>query len=47
MKYVTPRYEQTTVETKDIITASSDKYEIEQNDNGSGNVIMKALDIFR
>ena len=47
MKYVAPRYEQTNVETKDIITASSDKYEIEQNDNGSGNVIMKALDIFR
>ena len=47
MKYVAPRYEQTNVEIKDIITASSDKYEIEQNDNGSGNVIMKALDIFR
>ena len=47
MKYVAPRYEQTTVETKDIITASSDKYEIEQNDNESGNVIMNALDIFR
>ena len=47
MKYVAPRYEQAIVETKDIITASSDKYEIEQNDNGSGNVIMKAFDLFR
>ena len=47
MKYVTPRYEQTVIEAKDILTASSDKYEIEQNDNGSGNVIMNALDIFR
>ena len=47
MKYVTPRYEQTVIETKDILTASSEKYEIEQNHNGSGNVIMNALDIFR
>ena len=46
MKYVAPRYEQAIVETKDIITASSDKYEIEQNDNGSGNVIMNAFDLF-
>ena len=47
MKYVTPRYEQTVIKAKDILTASSEKYEIEQNNNGSGNVIMNALDIFR
>ena len=47
MKYIAPRYEQTNVETKDIITASSDKYEIEQNDDRSGSVIMKALDLFK
>ena len=47
MKYVTPRYEQTNVETKDIITASSDKYEIEQNEDRNGSVIMIAFDLFR
>lgn len=47
MKYVTPKYENAIIETKDIITASTVKFEIEQNDNGSGNVIMNALDIFK
>ena len=47
MKYVAPRYEKTIVETEDILTASSEKYEIEKNDDGSGNIIMDALSIFR
>ena len=47
MKYVTPRYEQVAVEIKDIITASSDKYEVEQNNNGSGKITLKASDLFR
>ena len=46
MKYIAPRYEQTNVETKDIITASSDKYEIEQN-NGTGKIKMNAFDLFK
>ena len=50
MKYVTPQYEQAVIALKDIITASinqGSKYEIEQNDDGSGNVIMNALDLFK
>ncbi len=47
MKYVTPKYEVAVVETEDILTASSEKYEVEWNDDGSGNVIMNAFDLFR
>ncbi len=47
MKYVTPKCEVAVIETEDILTASSEKYEIEKNDDGSGNVIMDALSIFR
>ena len=49
MKYVTPKYENVLIEAKDVITSStaSNKYEIEQEDNGKGNVIMNALDIFK
>ena len=49
MKYVTPKYENILIETKDVITSStaSNKYEIEQEDDGKGNVIMDALNIFR
>ena len=47
MKYVAPRYEKTIVETENILTASSEKYEIEKNDDRSGNIIMDALSIFR
>ena len=48
MKYVTPKYENAIIETKDVITSSvtSNKFEIEQEDNGKGNVIMNALDLF-
>ena len=45
MKYVTPKFEITVLETEDIL-ASSEKYEIEQNSNGSGNIIMDAFNIF-
>ena len=50
MKYVTPKYEMAVVETEDIIAASStqtSKYEIEQKDDGSGNIIMNAFYLFR
>ncbi len=47
MKYIAPKYEMALIETEDILTASSEKYEIEKNDDGSGNIIMDALNIFR
>ena len=47
MKYITPKIEISVIETEDILTASSEKYEIEKNENGSGNIIMDALNIFR
>ena len=50
MKYIAPKYEMSVVETEDILTASSGQaanYEIEQKDDGSGNVIMNAFDLFR
>ena len=50
MKYVTPKSEMALIETEDILTASSGQaanYEIEQKDDGSGNIIMNAFDLFR
>ncbi len=47
MKYETPKCEIAVIETEDILTASSEKYEIERNNDGSGNVIMNAFDLFR
>ena len=47
MKYITPKIEISVIETEDILTASSEKYEIEKNEDGSGNVIMNAFDLFR
>ena len=47
MKYVVPTIELANIETKDILTVSMGKYEVEKNNDGSGNVIMNALDIFR
>ena len=46
MKYHAPKYETHTVETKDILMVSSEKYEIESNGDSSGNIIMNALYIF-
>ncbi len=49
MKYLTPKYENTRVEVKDIITASTNKFEIQHDpsEEGKGNIIMKAFDLFR
>jgi len=50
MKYATPKYEMAVIETEDILTASTGQtanYEIEQKDDGSGNIIMNAFDLFR
>ena len=46
MKYVTPNYDLKIAETEDFILASNEKYEITRNDDGSGNVIFTAFDIF-
>lgn len=45
MKYVTPKYELTVPKVEDIIL-SAQKYEIEENDDGSGNVIISTTDLF-
>lgn len=47
MKYAAPQYEKAVIKATDIIAASSDSYEIEQNDNGNGNIIMKAANLFK
>ena len=50
MKYEAPKYETAVIETEDILTASSNqasKYEVEINNDGSGNIIMNALDLFK
>lgn len=50
MKYIAPKYEISVIEAEDILTTSTNqasKYEVEQKGDGSGNVIMNALDLFR
>ena len=50
MKYITPKIEISVIETEDILTASSGQtanYEVEDNNDGTGNIIMDALSIFR
>lgn len=49
MKYVTPKYEMAVVETEDILTASSGQtanYEVEQNNDGSGNILVDMSKLF-
>lgn len=46
MRYDSPKYEKTLLETENILALSSEKYEIEKNDDESGNVIMDASNIF-
>ena len=49
MKYVTPKYEMAVVETEDILTASlgqAANYEIEENDDGSGNILIDIGKLF-
>ena len=47
MKYITPKYENAIIETKDVITASGEKFQVEENENGVGKVIINAFDIFK
>ena len=49
MKYVTPKIEISVIETEDILTASSGQaanYEIEQKDDGSGNILIDIGKLF-
>ena len=50
MKYVSPMYEKALLEACDIIM-SGENYTIEENkdenENSVGNVIMRALDLFK
>ena len=38
MKYVTPKYGVAVIETEDILTASSNGYEISKTDAGEGKI---------
>ena len=38
MKYLTPKYEMAVVETEDVLTASSNGYEISKTDAGEGKI---------
>ncbi len=48
MKYQSPKYELTDICSLDVITASSNSYEIEEDkeNKGFGNIIIKASNIF-
>lgn len=46
MKYITPKFEITVIETTDILAASSEFYEVEDNNDGSGNIIFNVSNLF-
>jgi hypothetical protein len=47
MKYITPKYESVVLTSEDVITLSSLKFEIEQNEEEkSGSIIIDASNIF-
>ena len=46
MKYEAPKYELTVLEIESVLSASGEQYEIEKKENGVGNVIMNAFDVF-
>ena len=45
MRYEAPKYEMILLEAENIL-ASSEKFEIQENEDGSGNVIMNAFSLF-
>ena len=47
MKYEAPKYEKLALITDEIMSASNEKYEIKEEENGEGSVIMNAFDLFR
>ena len=46
MKYITPKAEINDIETVDILTASSKNCEVEDNENGIGNIIFDVSKLF-
>ena len=46
MKYVTPKYEMSVVETEDVLTASSNGYEISKTDAGEGKIQLDFSKLF-
>jgi len=46
MKYIEPKYEVSVIETEDILTASSNGYEISKTDAGEGKVLLDFSNLF-
>ena len=46
MKYLTPKYEMAVVETEDVLTASSNGYEISKTDAGDGKIQLDFSKLF-
>ena len=46
MKYVTPKYEIAVVETDDVLSASSNGYEISKTDAGEGKIQLDFSKLF-
>ena len=46
MKYVSPKYELSVIEAKDVLTLSTDEYEVVNNEDKSGSVVMNASGLF-
>ena len=46
MKYVTPKIEISVIETEDILTASSNGYEISKTDAGEGKIQLDFSKLF-
>lgn len=46
MKYLSPKYDLKITEAEDILLASKDKYEINENPDGTGDIIFNASSIF-
>ena len=46
MKYITPKYEVAVIETEDILTVSSNGYEISKTDTGEGKIQLDFSKLF-
>ena len=46
MKYVTPKIEISVIETEDVLTASSNGYEISKTDAGEGKIQLDFSKLF-
>ena len=46
MKYISPKYEKTTIEVEDVVTASS-AFTVEQGDDGVADFTLKVSELFK